>query len=180
MSNTIPPKPPANIVELVETFLRMARSQLTDKGMVVPAVLVCHGDDAEVLTFDPTSDHEKNQVAFMGRELAQVLDAHTVVMVGEGWTLRTAGHNNYAALRAKYGSVATMPGRIEVVNVNVETRAGQVWQCQARIMRKGRAIKTGPVDYADLTGLPSRGRFAGWFAPERKIPDPDDLQHMQP
>jgi len=158
--------------DLVETFMGQARMQLADRGEIAPAVLVCHGTEAEVLPVNPSSGRQKDQVAFVGRELVKKLDAHTVVMITEIWALRRdLTPAQYEELRASYERVEDMPGRIECVAINVETRDGQVWHAQAEILRQGRAVRTGPVEYHDMSGLEMAGRFAGWFAPRREVPD---------
>lgn len=165
-------QPSAMVRDLVEVFMAQARSQLVDSGEVAPAVLVCHGQEAEVLPINPGSGRQKDQVAFVGRELVRKLNAHTVVMITESWALRQQlTPLQYQELRAKYDRVEDMPGRVECVAINVETRDGEVWHAQAVILRKGRAVQTGPVAYHDMSGFEMAGRFCGWFAPQRAVPD---------
>jgi hypothetical protein len=165
-------QPDGRLRDLIDTCLKTARSQLVDDGKITPAVLVCHGEnEVEVVPAVFNSPADKDRLAFMVRGLAGALDAHTIVLASEIWTL--ASHvkpEEYKHLLATYKEVRLMPGRIEAVMVNVETRDGEKWHAQAEILRKGRAVQLGPVEYRNLAGMETGGRFAGWFAPERPIP----------
>lgn len=167
------PKPDAETRRRIDSLLKDCRHQLAETGGVVPAALLLHGDDgimAVPLVFSSLA--EKKRVSFGIRELVKLYDVHTVLSVYEGWTLPPGTTKDVAdSLLAKYGEIAKMPQRVEVVHVAIETRAGGIWDAQACIVRKDRSVTLAEPVYRDLSEGQLVGHLAGWFEPERPARD---------
>jgi hypothetical protein len=174
MSNRKFPQPNDRIKGLIDHVLKQARRQIVERGQAVPAAILMHDSGMEVIPLDLDTAADKDRYAFMIRELANLHEAHTVVMISEAWTLPAGTSPEQAqVLYEKYKRVEAMPGRVEIVHIVVETRDGGRWDGSARIVRNGRSVKLDAPQYRDLSGASydSYGRFTGFFAPERQVPD---------
>jgi hypothetical protein len=174
MSNSNSPRPDIHSRTIIDTLLKDARRQIVERGQVIPAAMIVHQAGMEVVVLDLRTPADRDRYAFMIRELASVYEANTVVMITEGWTLPAfISPDRAAELMAKYGAVSRMPERIEIVHILVETRAGGCWDGDAQIVRNGRSIRLAEPTYRDLSNpeYESFGRFAGFFAPERQVPE---------
>lgn len=169
---TLPPR----YQQLLEGALKHARSQLADSGQVAPVGLVCSAAvqpaSAAPIVVDMATqnDAQKDRVAFAIRELVKLYDADCVMLLTEAWTLPQHLAKDHAALRARYGSLGNVPGRLEIVMVSIETRA-RSWMAQSPILRQGRIVKLGPPDVI-LTrngsddAMQVTGRYANFFSDE--------------
>jgi hypothetical protein len=165
-----PPIPTA-VKANIEARLKQARRQLVAEGRVHPVAIVV-GTEEVIIDALAQSDHDSDRIAFMTREMVNLNDAHTVVLVTEAWALPTDMPTEEAhALIARYGEIAACPQRVEKVFVIVETREGRNWLAQAAIIRKGRAVVLGPPYIIETTGAEAGGRYAGNFAPAKPLPD---------
>lgn len=164
---------PDNFIrDMIDASFAHARQGLVEKREVLP-VFTVFGDTIVTVPAVFESDKDKDYIALMVRQLVQLHEAESVMMVSEMWMLpETVSNEEGRALYAKYGSVSNMPQKVEGVIVTIETRDGQHWQATAPIIRKGRAAKLGAIKYEDLAelGVAASGRFVGWFAPEKPTP----------
>lgn len=67
----------------------------------------------------------KDVAAKVIREAAKQAKADYILHIDEGWSFETDTKESVDAMRAKYGQVKDMPGRIDVVTFHFETYAGQ-------------------------------------------------------
>jgi hypothetical protein len=173
MSNNPFPKPDAETIGRIDRILKDCRRQIAEKGEVLPVALIMHGDDEiEIVPMLFSNLAEKERVAFGIRELTGIYEAHTVMLIHEVWTLPEGVTKDVAdSLLAKYGQIANMPQRVEMVRVAIEERAGGIWEAHARIVRNGRGVKLAEPVYRDFSEGVMSGRFGGWFAPERPAPN---------
>lgn len=166
------------IRDMLDAGFWHARQGLADKGEVVPVFSV-FGDTIVTVPAVFENEKDKDTVAMMVRELVQLHEAESVLMVSEMWMLpHGISVSEARALYARYGAVSKMPQRIEGVVVTIETRYGQHWQATAPTVRNGRVVKLGAVTYKNLAEEAEEfsGRFAGWFAPEKPSPVSPDYK----
>jgi hypothetical protein len=162
---TLPPR----FQQLLDGALKFARSQLVEQRAVAPVGLVFGPDDPVVVDMATDSDTEKDRLAFAIRELVKLYSADCVMLLTEAWTLPQHLAKDHAALRARYGSLGNVPGRLEIVMVSIETQ-DRSWLAQAPILRQGRAVKLGPPDVVLTRGssdtMEITGRYAHFFSDE--------------
>jgi hypothetical protein len=158
----------------VTAALKGARQSLAERGEVRPVILLFGDHEPVIIDAAAETGADKDRVAFMTRELVQIHDAHTVLLISEIWSLpEDMPAERVKELLAKYHTPGGCPQRIEQVMVQAETRDGKRYVLRATIQRKGRAVTLATPTILDLTGMQMGGRYVGWFAPEQPTPGLD-------
>lgn len=137
---------PPEVQPLVDKILALCREQMTE-GTVKPVTYVI---DTAKKVMVPVEMYMPNNVAkdvaaALVRWTAKNMKADATIMVTEAWSLSEADSKHYQAIMDKYGSIGEYPGKLDVLMVSVQTRAG-AWTGRAPIETKGEARRCGPLE----------------------------------
>jgi hypothetical protein len=155
---------PADVQPLVDRILALCREQMTE-GAVTPVTYVI---DSAKQTMVPVEMHMPNAIAkdvaaALVRWTAKNIKADMTIMVTEAWSLSQKDAKHYNAIIEQYGSIGEYPGHLDILMVQVETRAGH-WMGRAPIETKGKARRCGPLEV--VKGDSASGRFSHFLSDE--------------
>lgn len=161
--------PPQPLLDHIETFHRAHEKLLAAAGYLHPfAVIFRGGDIKEILAtafFEENDMSDKDQFAEAMRQRCSRHDADAVCLMTEAYA-RTMDKGEERGA----GAVKDMPGRVEIVMYNLETRQGR-WMGQAVITGKEGAPRTlAKIRWMGPSGA-SSGRFTGMLPTIYATPD---------
>lgn len=137
---------PPDVAPLVERIMAICREQLTE-GAVTPVTYVI---DSKEQLLVPVEQHMPAKIATdiagaMVRWTATTIHADMTIAVSEAWSLSSADSPRYREIIDQYGSIGDYPGKLDVLMVNVQTRAG-CWRGRAPIETRGQARRCGALE----------------------------------
>lgn len=155
---------PADLAAQVDKVLAICRAQMTEGAVAAVTYVI----DSRTGTMVPVEMHMPNEVskdisAAMVRWTAKNMKADATIMVNEAWTLSREDLQRHAEIIARYGSIRDYPGKLDVLMVQVQTRAGH-WLGRAPIEHAGDARRCGPMEV--IRGDAAAGTLTNFLPPE--------------
>lgn len=115
---------PSEARSFVAMCVEHARELLQRDGMLTPIAFVGKFD-GDITAVASLAAFPKNVAAKVITLAAKHADADFILHIDEGWGLHVDSEKEVDALRAKYGEVKNMPGRVDMVTFMFQTYAGQ-------------------------------------------------------
>lgn len=155
---------PPDVQPLIDKVLAICREQMTE-GTVTPVTYVIESKSRLLV---PVEMHMPDNVAkdisaALVRMTAKSIKADMTIMVTEAWSLSAADAARHAEIVEQYGSIGEYPGKLDILMVTVQTRAGH-WMARAPIETRGQARRCGELEVMRAEG--AAGRFTNFLGDE--------------
>jgi hypothetical protein len=146
--------------DFVAAFVERARAEIERLGSVPNTLHVGKIGSAE--NFAPEFEKvSKATASEMTRARAKEVNADFILYVDEHWAIYPKTIDEGLALRRKYGAVEKMPGRVRIVRIQIETRAGH-FVAEARRVRVFEGVECYTFSKVDFVYCPhAQGIFMG-------------------
>lgn len=152
---------PLELRNYVEAMATVARENLERDGKLTPVAFIGTMDGNGTM-LGGLAGLGKDGSARAIRAFAKKLDADFVLHIDEAWTTSTTDKDEVARLREKYKEVRLMPGRVDCVMFQLETRVGQFMGLPTR-EPFGETFTFGPINMQFMDH--GEGRFVGLLPP---------------
>jgi hypothetical protein len=155
---------PVELRNYVEAMATVARENLERDGHLTPVAFVGTLDGHGTM-LGGLSTLNKDRAAREIARFAKQLDADFILHIDEAWIATTTSEADVEKLRAQYGEVQHIPGRIDAVMFQLETRIGFFLGYPTR-EPKGETFTFGPIKMEFMKG--GHGRFVGLLPQKTK------------
>jgi hypothetical protein len=147
---------------LIESIITTVRGHMAD-GEEVDLTGYMAGEKGVAVV--PLGHAPSKDIAMLGfRHACKVFGAEVAVLVMEAWAKEVIGTPEEAkAIRAQYKDVESMPGRMDVISIQVETHAG-AWMAQGvTTPHDGKPREMTEPEFKFMDGV--EGRMTGFLPP---------------